>query len=134
MSQKILKNILTTLQEAIVKSGKTVWLLFKVMFPIAIIIRIFQLLGWMPYVGEILAPLMQLMGLPGEMGIVWATSMLVNIYGGIFAYVTLLPDLAQPMTIAQITVLSTIILLAHTFPVRPHASGTLQISVLFPFL
>lgn len=116
MSQKILKNILTTLQEAIVKSGKTVWLLFKVMFPIAVIIRIFQLLGWMPYVGDILAPLMQLMGLPGEMGIVWATSILVNIYGGIFAYVTLLPDLAQPMTIAQITVLSTIILLAHTFP------------------
>ena len=114
--QKFLTEIWDAIKEALVKSGKTVWLLFKVMFPIALIIRTFQLLGWMPYIGDLLAPLMQLMGLPGEMGIVWATSMLVNIYGGIFSYMTLLPDLAQPLTVAQVTVLSTIILVAHTFP------------------
>jgi hypothetical protein len=89
--------------------------MFKFMIPISIIVKILQDTGWIVYVGDALAPLMRLMGLPGEMGLVWASSMIANIYGGLVAYLQIMPTLEQPLTIAQVTVLGTIILIAHTF-------------------
>ncbi len=69
------------------------------------------------YIGDALSPLMKLMGLPGEMGLVWASTMIANIYGGLIAYFQIASDIA-PMTVAQVTTLTTIILIAHTFPLE----------------
>jgi hypothetical protein len=60
---------------------------------------------------------MELAGLPADMGLVWATAILTNIYGGILVYVSL-PQGADPLTVAQVTVLSTMILIAHNIPVE----------------
>ncbi|MEG1555173.1 MAG: nucleoside recognition domain-containing protein [Bacteroidales bacterium] len=104
--------------DALVKSSKVVWMMAKIMIPLSFVIKILQQFGLMEYIGEVLAPVMNLMGLPGEMGIVWASAMLVNIYAGMMAYFILLPSLADPLTIAQVTVLSTVLLVAHTFPIE----------------
>jgi hypothetical protein len=85
------------------------------MIPISIVVKILQETGLIVYVGEALSPLMQLMGLPGEMGLVWASSMIANIYGALVAYLQIMPHLEEPLSIAQVTTLSTIILIAHTF-------------------
>jgi spore maturation protein SpmB len=89
--------------------------MFKFMIPISIVVKILQDTGWIVYVGDALAPLMRLMGLPGEMGLVWASAMIANIYGSLVAYLQIMPTLDAPLTIAQVTVLGTIILIAHTF-------------------
>jgi len=89
--------------------------MFKFMIPVSIVVKILQDTGLIVHVGNALAPLMKLMGLPGEMGLVWASSMIANIYGGLIAYLQILPSLEQPLTVAQVTVLGTIILIAHTF-------------------
>jgi hypothetical protein len=84
------------------------------MIPISILVKILQELGWIVYIGDALAPLMKVMGLPGEIGLVWASTMMGNIYAGIITYFSL----GVELTSAQITVLGTIILIAHTLPVE----------------
>jgi len=84
------------------------------MIPVSILVKILQETGLIVYIGKALAPLMSVMGLPGEMGLVWASAMIGNIYAGIITFFSIGIDL----TVAQITVLSTIILIAHTLPVE----------------
>lgn len=90
--------------------------MFRIMVPITILVKILQETGLIVYVGEALSPLMKWMGLPGEMGLVWASSMISNVYGGLIAYFSLAGDVS--LNTAQVTVLSTIILIAHTFPIE----------------
>lgn len=120
-------------KESLLRAAKTVWMLMKVMFPVALLFRVLQLMGWLPYIGDALAPLMQIMGLPGEMGLVWATTMLVNIYGGLFAYLALLPTLAEPLSVAQVTVLATVLLIAHTFPAELTVATKCGVRLWFAF-
>jgi len=88
--------------------------IFKIMIPVTILVKILQETGLIVYIGNALAPLMSVMGLPGEMGLVWASAMMGNIYAGIIAFFSI----GIELTVAQITVLSTIILIAHTLPVE----------------
>lgn len=90
--------------------------LFKVMIPIIIAVRVLQELGMISYLAVPLEPIMRLMGLPGSMGLVWATALINNIYAGMIVLVSL-PESAQ-ITIAQITILSTVMLVAHALPVE----------------
>ncbi|WP_417831526.1 nucleoside recognition protein [Terasakiella sp.] len=92
------------------------WELLKVMVPIMILVRIAVEFGLIEYVSIVFTPFMDLVGLPPEAGIVWTTAMLVNIYAGMVALVALLPE--APMSVAQITVLGTMILIAHSLPIE----------------
>lgn len=86
---------------------------FKIMIPISILIKVLQETNTMPFIGRLFEPLMYPLGLPGEMSIVWVTAMISNIYGGILVLSSIIAD--NPLNIAQITTLSTLILFAHTF-------------------
>jgi hypothetical protein len=84
------------------------------MIPVSILVKILQETGLIVYIGDALAPLMSVMGLPGEMGLVWASAMMGNIYAGIITYFSI----GIELTATQVTVLATIILIAHTLPVE----------------
>lgn len=99
-------------------AARTSWDLFKVMVPIIVATKILQELDVIKYFGYALEPVMGLVGLPGEMGLVWATAMLVNFYGGMAMFVSLAAETAQPLTTAQVTVLTTMILVAHALPLE----------------
>jgi len=88
--------------------------IFKIMIPVSILVKILQETGLIVYIGKALAPFMSVMGLPGEIGLVWASALLGNIYAGIITYFSL----GVSLSTAQITVLSTVILIAHTLPVE----------------
>jgi len=88
--------------------------IFKVMIPVSVLVKILQETGLIVYIGKALAPFMSVMGLPGEMGLVWASAMLGNIYAGIITYFSI----GVSLTTAEVTVLSTVILIAHTLPVE----------------
>lgn len=92
-------------------------ILFKVMIPIIIIVKILAELDLVRYLALPLEPFMGLVGLPGQMGLVWATAMVVNIYSGIIVYVAMLPTIA-PLSVAQISVLAGMMLVAHALPVE----------------
>ncbi|MBW6463546.1 MAG: hypothetical protein K0B84_05110 [Firmicutes bacterium] len=91
-------------------------MLFKIIVPISILTRLLQQLGIVDYFGIILGPVMELVGLPGQIGLVWATAMITNIYGGMVVFASLAPGL--DLTVAQVSVLGTMILVAHSLPVE----------------
>lgn len=90
--------------------------LYKIMIPILIVVKILQELDLVAWVALPLAPIMKLIGLPGEMGLVWATAMINNIYSCMIVFVSLAAS--QSMTTAQVTVLGVMILVAHGLPIE----------------
>lgn len=103
--------------------------LLKVMIPVMILVRIAVGLGAIELIGKLIAPVMSWVGLPGEMGFVWVTAMMVNIYAGAAALLTILPD--HPLTVAQATVLGSMILIAHSLPVEQRIAQKAGAGLLF---
>ena len=95
---------------------KTSYALFKIIVPISILTKLLTDVGVTDYLGLALSPVMEVVGLPGSMGVVWATTLVTNIYGGIIVFASLAP--AANLTIAQVTVLATMMLTAHGLPVE----------------
>lgn len=91
-------------------------ILFKIMIPVSIVVKLLKDFDLIKYAGIALEPLMRIVGLPGDYGLVWATSIIVNMYGGIIVFFSIFP--LSPISYAQVTVLGTMILVAHTFPVE----------------
>jgi len=106
--EKIATEIKDTLKETIF----TTFELLKIMIPISIIVKILGELGIIEIAGDFLAPIMRVVGLPGDFGLVWATAMITNIYGGLVVFFSL--SVKNSLTVAQVTVLGTMILVAHT--------------------
>ena len=97
---------------------RTCLAVFKIVIPIALLVRLLQETGIVDHIGRALSPVMKLVGLPGEMGLVWATALLTNLYAAMVVFVNLLGDLDPPITVAQTTVLTTMLLVAHGMPVE----------------
>ena len=90
--------------------------LYKIIIPVTIIVKVLQEIGAIRYIAAALAPVMHLVGLPGSMGFVWATTMFTNLYAGMVAFTILAPGLN--LTAAQVTVLTSMMLIAHSLPVE----------------
>ncbi|NDV27338.1 hypothetical protein [Desulfovibrio sp. JC010] len=111
-SKDIISPTLTTIKDA----ARISLDLFKIMIPVVIVVKILQEFNLVGYLAAPLAPVMKLVGLPGEMGLVWATALINNIYSGLIVFLSLAQD--QPLTAAQATILGTMILVAHSMPVE----------------
>lgn len=98
------------------KSLRTTWFLLKIMVPMMLLSRVLSLFGVADWLSSIIAVPLSIMGLPGEAGIVWAVTLLTNLYGGVGVLVTLLP--ADALTIGQLSILSSLMLFAHALPVE----------------
>ncbi|MGD0712219.1 MAG: nucleoside recognition domain-containing protein, partial [Bacteroidales bacterium] len=92
----------------------TAIVMFRIMIPVSIVVKALQMSGLIVYIGIALAPLMKFVGLPGEMGLVWGTGMITNLFGGTLAYLNIAPSLH--LTTAQTTIICLMMLVAHTFP------------------
>jgi hypothetical protein len=92
------------------------WTLYKVMIPTLIVVKALEEMGALVYLSWLLSPLMSLVGLPESMGIVWTATIMTNLYAGMLIFF----DLAQSETlsVAQVTVLCTIMLIAHGLPIE----------------
>jgi hypothetical protein len=101
--------------DVLAQSSRVCRELFIVMIPVVVGVKVLQELGAVPWLALPLSPLMALTGLPPEMGLVWATALLNNIYSAIIVFLTL--D-THALTQAQVTVLATLILVAHNLPVE----------------
>ena len=102
--------------------------LFKIMIPIIILVKIIEELDGIKYIALVLEPLMQLVGLPASMGLVWATTMLTNIYGGMIIFIS---NTNESLSVAQVTVLGSMMLLAHGLPIEVRIAQKAGIRILF---
>jgi hypothetical protein len=108
--------MLTTLKYLFLDVWRVYLTLLKVMVPALIIVKVLDLIGGTQWLGTQLAPLMSLVGLPEEMGLVWATAMLTNIYTGMAVFFDFADD--SSLTVAQVSVLGVMMLLAHALPIE----------------
>lgn len=129
-----MKNIKEFFTYCFKKTGKSIWNLLKLMIPVSIIIHCIQLAGILPYLSNILSPIMKVVNLPVETALVWVTAMVVNIYGGLLSLFSIYSSLAEPLTVAQMTTLLTMILIAHTFPIELGIANKTGIKVWVMFL
>jgi hypothetical protein len=135
-SQRIKKEAIGTIKEVFF----TVFMLLKIIIPVSIVVKVLSHFGIIEIIGRILGTVMRAVGLPGESGLIWATAMVTNIYGGLIVFFSMAGEV--PFTMAQVTVLSTMILVAHSLPVElriAHAAGVrlwfmLALRVLAAFL
>ncbi|WP_368646700.1 nucleoside recognition domain-containing protein [Castellaniella ginsengisoli] len=86
----------------------------RIMLPVMVIVYIADRLGLVRLAGEALTPAMGLLGLPPEAGIIWATTVLTNIYGGMASMAAL--SAGMDMTVAQVSALGAMMLFAHNVP------------------
>ncbi|MGA7278254.1 MAG: nucleoside recognition domain-containing protein [Desulfocapsaceae bacterium] len=90
--------------------------LLKVTIPALIFTKILEELGLVAHIGNVLDPVMGLMGLPGELGLVWATAILTTPYSAIGVFAALAPSLQ--LSGAEMTILGSVMLIAHSLPVE----------------
>ena len=96
--------------------SRVYWVLLKIMVPALIMVKIADSLGLTRWLAWLLSPLMSLVGLPESMGIVWATAMLTNIYTAMAVFFPLFSQAS--LSVAQVTTLGAMILIAHSLPIE----------------
>ncbi|MBU1247946.1 MAG: hypothetical protein KKB70_04545 [Proteobacteria bacterium] len=116
MLETLRKKALTVAKDTISQGTRTCLELFKVMVPVIILVKLLQEFELIEAVARPLGPVMQLVGLPAEMGLVWASAMLNNIYTAMIVFLPL--NAANPLSTAQATVLGVMVLVAHGLPIE----------------
>ena len=127
-----MKNIQKVLANIVHESSKIFWVLFKVILPVVIIIRLLELTGSIPYLAKFLEPLTSFIGIDGSLGLVWMAAILVNIYAGMAAFASL--QSIFDYSVAETTILGLIILIAHSLPIEVAIARKSRVSGLFNLL
>ncbi|NCU46276.1 MAG: nucleoside recognition protein [Candidatus Fonsibacter ubiquis] len=99
--------------------------LYKILIPFIFIIKILEEIGIVKVISNFFEPIVQLMGLPAEFGIIWVTAIIVNVYAAIILFINIVPTL--DLTVAQVTVLTLIILIAHNILIESAISRAANI-------
>lgn len=104
--------------------------LFPMIISVVVFVKILSELNLIQYVAMPLGPVMETMGLPVEFGLVWAATMLVNIYSGL-ALIPSILLMVPAMTVEQMTILGLIILIAHSLILETKIAGQCGLSMTF---
>lgn len=97
------------------RSFSTFWEISRIMVPIMILMRIADTYGMIDRLSPALKPVMALLNLPPEAAIICLTSILTGLYGAI---ATLPVLIGQDLTVAQVTSICAVILIAHAIPIE----------------
>lgn len=125
-----MKQVMTFFQRTLADSINVAITLYKVMIPTIIVVKCFDELGGVVWFSNFIAPLMDIVGLPSEMGLVWATAIFVNIYSALVVLI----NTDVTMTVAQASILSCMILLAHSMPIEVGLAKKSGVSVWWTIL
>ena len=117
------------IKEIFKDTGSTTLILLKILIPVSIIVKILSELGAIEIISEAFTPVMGVVGLPGEFALVWATAMLTNIYGALIVLFTL--SLQNTYTVAQVTILGVMLLIAHALPIEARIAQKAGIKLWF---
>jgi len=108
---------MTTYLSTLVRRSLRLFLtLAKIMLPVLVAVRIGESLGLVDAVGRLIAPAMDLIGLPPEAGIIWVTGVFTGVYGAVAALIGFAATLQ--LTSAQLSALCAMIVFAHALPVE----------------
>ena len=103
--------------------------IFKWMLPVVILVRLLQMWGLTPYLETFFAPIMQLMGLPEWTSIIWVAAILANLYAALAVMAG--SSAMETLTVAQLSILCTAMLVAHSLPVEARIAQVLGVRLPF---
>jgi hypothetical protein len=104
------------LKDLLQEIGRVYLTLLKVMVPAIIIVKMLDMLGGTQWLAGMLAPFMQFVGLPEQLGLVWATAILTNIFTAMVVFVDV--TTALELSVAQVSVIGILMLLSHSVPIE----------------
>ncbi len=116
MHKSIAQRAIQAAKDTVIAGARASLELFKVMVPVIIVLKLLQTFELIELIARPLGPAMKLVGLPAEMGLVWASALFNNIYTAMIVFLPL--NVEAPITAAQATVLGTMILIAHGLPLE----------------
>ncbi|MDR5875855.1 nucleoside recognition domain-containing protein [Halomonas sp. CUBES01] len=90
--------------------------LLKILIPALLIVKGLEWLGVIDGLGTVLAPLMSILGLPDQLGVVWAAALFTNLYTAIAVFLQVAGDMH--LNVEQVTVLGALMLVGHSIPVE----------------
>ncbi|WP_426416133.1 nucleoside recognition domain-containing protein [Aestuariirhabdus sp. LZHN29] len=94
--------------------ARVYWVLVKVMLPAILLVKLLDSFGATEWLGWLLAPVMEWVGLPANMGLVWAAAILTNLYTAMVVFYELAGS--EHLSVAQVSVLGILVLVAHSLP------------------
>ncbi|ODS23844.1 hypothetical protein AB835_06785 [Candidatus Endobugula sertula] len=103
-----------TFKQILQQTVSVYWSLLKIMVPILIAVKLLMILGLNEFLSQFVSPIMHLVGLPTELATVVTVTALTNMYGGMLMFFAVIGDVE--LTVAQVTVLSGIMLIVHGIP------------------
>lgn len=104
------------IREPFAEAVQVYLILLKILVPTILIVKVLETLGGIEQLGSLLSPLMGLLGLPDAFGIVWAVTMMTSIVPGMVVFASIAAE--HSLSVSQVTVLGTLMLLAHSLPVE----------------
>jgi hypothetical protein len=96
-----------TLKRGITAGFKTTWALGKIIFPITLFVTILKYTPILPWITKLIAPLMGMLGLPGDAAVVLVLGKFLNLYAAIGAILTL------DLTVKEVFILAVMLSFAH---------------------
>ncbi len=114
----ITRSVVSAMSESAQDALKVSRDLYVIMVPVIVLVKILQEMDLIRYVALPLKPLMNMVGLPAEMGLAWAAALINNVYSGIIVFLQLAQGGTTPLSAAQVTTLGTMMLIAHSLPVE----------------
>ncbi|MCX7948477.1 MAG: transporter [Treponemataceae bacterium] len=112
ISQKLLPRITGVIRAALKPSLSTIRFLISITVPVSFGVFILDITGILSVIAVFFNPLMQFLGLPGESGLVFVSSILLNIYSAIAVMGTL------HLNLREVTLLAVMCLIAHSIIVE----------------
>lgn len=116
MPSRLLARVFSTTGQLLGEAWTVYWALLKVMVPTLLIVKALEMLGMTELLGHWLSPLMAPLGLPEPLSLVWAATLLTNIYTGLVIFFEVSRD--TPLTVAQVTVLGALMAVGHSLPIE----------------
>jgi len=114
---KVTESVIHQVREFFCQFWRAYFTLLKILVPALLVVRLLEIWGAVEGLAELLTPVMSWVGLPAEMGLVWAAAMLTNIYTGLAVFYEL-SDGESLYNVAQVSTLGVMILVAHGLPVE----------------
>ncbi|MDG4657161.1 nucleoside recognition domain-containing protein [Ectobacillus antri] len=112
-----------TLKRGVLAGGKTTWALGKIIFPITLFVTILQYTPVLPWLTKLIAPLMGLLGLPGDAAIVLVLGNVLNLYAAIGAILTL------DLTVKEVFILAVMLSFSHNLLVESSVAAKVGVQI-----
>ncbi len=98
------------------EAGAVYVTLLKIMVPALLVVKALEMLGVTRWLAAGLAPVMGVLGLPETFSIVWATTLMTNIFTGVVVFFDVAAG--ESVTVAQVSVLGALMLMGHSLPIE----------------